>query len=228
MICGRYEHPASACFDEFDVAIRQMTDKVVALNAHVFPAPKGSIVYNTENLLLQVPDWKERWEGHELWDISAEHFALTGAKHVPIGWHASMERFKPRPVPDIDIVFTGCMNERRSKILDALRLRRLHVVHIDAGTLYGADRDEILARSKLALNIRYRDDMMFPLLRSAHLIANRIPVLSEDCPGVRGLSIPYDGLVDFAAQLVCRREERLKVAEECYQMFRSHPMVLPS
>ncbi len=228
MICGRYEMPAAACFDELDVAIRQMTDRVVALNAHAYAPPKGSIVYNTENLPLQVPDWKERWEGHELWDIDAGNCALTRAKHVPIGWHPSMERFKPRSVPDIDIVFTGCLNERREKVLDALRLRRLHVVHIDAGTLYGADRDEILARSKLALNIRFYEDGMFPVLRSAHLIANRIPVLSEDCPGVRGFSVPFEQIVDHAARLVCRVDERTRIMNGCYCAFRASPMVLPS
>lgn len=228
MICGRYEQPASACFDELDVAIRQMTDRVVALNAHMFPAPRGSIIYNLENLPLQVPDWEKRFDGHELWDISEDNCALTGAKHVPLGWHLSMERFKPRPVQDIDVIFTGCMNERRSKVLDSIRARRLHVVHVDSGTVYGADRDALLARAKIALNIRFYEDGMFPLLRSAHLIANHVPVLSEDCSGVVGFSVPLEQIADHAQRLVCRVDERTRIANECYRGFRASPMVLPS
>lgn len=228
MICGRYEQPASACFDEIDVAIRQMTDRVVALNAHAFPAPKGSVIYNTENLPLQVPDWEERFDGHELWDMSVRNCELTGAKHVPIGYHPSMERFKRAPVPDIDVVFTGCLNERRAKVLDGLRARRLHVVHIDAGTLYGAERDAILARSKLALNMLFYPSGVFPMLRVVHLAANHVPMLSEECEGVQGFACPYDQIVDRAANLVRQPVLLHMVAAKNYDDFKAVPMRLPS
>jgi hypothetical protein len=228
MICGRYEQPASACFDEVDVAVRAMTDRVVAFNAHVYPAPKGSVIFNTENLPFQVPDWETRFAGHELWDISAKNCALTGAKHVPIGYHPSMERFKPEPYQDIDVVFCGCMNERRAKVLRELRDHGLNVVHVDSGSLYGAQRDAILARSKLALNMLFYEDGIFPVLRTAHLAANRVATISEECVDVRGCSVPYAQLVDAARLLVCRSRERKQIAQEAYESFKAFKMRLPS
>lgn len=228
MICGRFEHPPSACFDEIDAAVRAMTDRVVCFNAHAFPAPPGATIFNTENLPEQVPDWKERFAGHELWDMSARNCALTGAKHVPIGYHPSMTRFERAPVLDIDVIFTGSMNERRRVVLQALADKGLKVVHVGPGT-YGAARDAQLARAKLALNMLFYEDGVFPSLRVAHLIANRVPVLSEyahEAPAWSGSSVDYRSLVEVArAYLADHFDDDVHVRLDA---FRACPMALPS
>ena len=229
MICGRYDFPPSACFDEIDAAIRQMTDRVVAFNAHMFPAPKGAIIFNTENL-EQVPDWRERWAGHELWDMGARNCEITGAKYVPIGYHPSMERFTRGPALDIDVVFCGSINERRAKIIDGMTARGLRVQVVGPNSAYGRERDEILARAKLALNMMFYPDGMFPALRVAHLVANRIPVLSERCPGGWDIvpTCEYSGLVDAAVRWI-RDDEVLSIcANDALKAFRERAMVLPS
>lgn len=229
MICGRFEHPPSACFDEIDAAVRAMTDRVVAFNAHAYHAPPGAIIFQTENLPAQVPDWRERFAGHELWDISERNCALTGAKHVPIGYHPSMERFKRASVLDIDVIFTGSMNERRRKVLQAIADNGFKVVHVGPGT-YGAARDAQLARAKLALNMLFYEDGMFPALRVAHLVANRVPVLSEWC--VDGWDFieaqDAENLVDRARELVTMSDEgREAFATHDYLKFKGMPLVLP-
>ncbi len=208
MILGRDRHPASACFDEIDAAVSALTDRVVVFNAHAFPGhvPEGAVVWNTENVPGQVPDPRALWPDHEIWDISAANAARYGAKHVPIGYHPSMERFERRPVEeqDIDVVFTGCMNPRRADVLQQLADRGLKVAHIGPGGPHGAERDAVLARSRLALNMLFYPDGTFPALRVAHLVANRVPVVSEMAPECFDFleTCAYESLVENCVALL--------------------------
>lgn len=225
MILGLSSHPAAACFTEIDEAVRQLRGKDdVCFNAHAFDAPKGAIVYNFENVPQQVDP--ARWADQEVWDFSRRNSERYVCKHVPVGYHPSFERFKRADVLDIDIVFTGCLNERRIAVLQALADRGLSVTAIPPG-VYGAERDAVLARAKLALSMLYYSDGVFPALRVAHLVANRVPVLSERC--VDG----WDYIPSVAIDMVewCARNaitEGPAMAEHAYQRFRQTPMRLPS
>ena len=230
MILGRDQHPASACFEEVNAAVEAMTDRVVCFNAHAFPAPPGAIVYNLENVPGQVPDPAERWKGHEVWDFSASNAAKYGAKHVPVGYHPSMERFERAADCPIDVVFTGCMNSRRARVLTALRDWKLRVVHLPPG-VYGAERDDILARSKLALNMLFYGDGVFPALRVAHLVANRVPVLSEACrEGWDFVSTcDYGEIVPRVLRMLKLHPNYLALgAADALADFKSKPMELPT
>lgn len=235
MILGRAAHVHAQCFDEINAAVTAIDveadrDRVVCFNAHEFPAPPGSIVYNLENLDRVHPRARTEWASHECWDFDAANAAKYGAKHVPIGYHPSMERFERATVLDIDVVFAGAINERRARVLDGLRERGLNVVHVPAET-YGAERDALLARAKLALNMQFYVDGAWPALRVAHLLANRVPVLSElhpdAWPFIQGTA--YAWLVANAVTLV-RNYQHLDFAEQSdrsLEAFRRMPMVLP-
>lgn len=231
MILGLPQHPAAECFREFDDALAALTSRTVCLNAHAFPdlIPEGAVVLQTENVPGQVPDPAWRFRGHEVWDISPRNAAHYGPTHVvPIGYHPSFERLLPAAQQDVDIVFTGCMNERRARVLQALADRGLVVQHIGVG-VYGAERDAVLARARLALNILYYPDGIFPALRVAHLVSNHVPVLSERC--VEGWSfVPtceYEDLVDVAERIVRDRVAAEDNAAFSLERFRQMPMVLP-
>lgn len=223
MILGLDRHPQAACFLEVDAAVSAMTDRVVCFNAHTFEAPPGAVVFNLENVPRQVDP--SRWAGHEVWDFSERNAAQYKATHVPIGYHPSMERFERAPTKDIDVVFSGCLNERRMAVLQGLADRGLDVAVLPPG-VYGKKRDDVLARARLALNMLYYEDGVFPALRVAHLVANRVPVLSEACP--EGWSfVPtcaYGEMVDAAVRLL---REGQQAAEVPYEEFRKMPMVLP-
>jgi hypothetical protein len=226
MICARFEHPPSACFDEIDAAVSAMTDRVVAFNAHIRKPPPGAIVYNFENVPAQVSHPAELWAGHEVWDFSARNAAQYGATHVPVGYHPSMERFKRASHLDIDVVFTGLVNERRAAVLEELRERGLNVVVVPPG-LYGASRDTILARAKLALNMLFHEDGVFPALRVAHLVANRVPVLSEVCP--EGWSyVPHTAYRYLASSVANAIARGPQSAEHSFNRFIQQPMRLPT
>ena len=181
MILGIDRHPQAECFREIDDAVRAMTDRNVVFNAHSFDAPLGSIVWNLENVPIQVPDPRERWGGHEVWDGFASNAKQYGAKYVAIGYHPSMQRFCRADTLDIDVVFAGCINERRAKVLQELADRGLNVVVLAPG-VYGAERDAVFARARLAINMQYYESGNYPTLRAAHLVANKVPMLSERAP----------------------------------------------
>ena len=45
--------------------------------------------------------------------------------------------------------------------------------------LYGADRDALLARSKIVINMHQHDAQVFEIVRVSYLLANRRTVVSE-------------------------------------------------
>ncbi len=208
-----------------------MTDRVVCFNAHAFPdlIPEGTIVYQTECVPEQLPDPAWRFRGHEVWDISARNAEHYGPSHVvPIGYHASMERFQRAATPDIDILFTGCMNPRRVAVLQALADRGLDVKYLGVG-VYGVERDALLARTKLVLNMLWEPGRIFPALRVAHLVANSVPVLSERCADGWNFvpTCEYEDLVDVAERIVRDRVGAEDNAAFSLEKFRAMPMVLP-
>jgi hypothetical protein len=227
MILGLTAASPANCFVEIDEAVRQLRGRDdVYFNAHVFDAPEGGVVFNLENVPGQVDP--ARWESRHVWDFSASNAAKYDAEHVPVGWHASMERFARSAELDIDVVFTGCLNPRRIRVLEALADRDLNVVVIPPG-VYGTERDAVLARAKLALNMLFYEDGIFPALRVAHLVANRVPVLSERCPEGWGFvpTCDYSEIVDAAERRVRSRVSAEDNACFSYERFRQMPMVLP-
>lgn len=237
MILGLDRHPAAACFAELDDAITAMRPKdapPVVLNAHAFPdeIPPGAIVYNLENVGLQVSP--NAFGGHAVWDFSTTNFAKwdRAVTHVPIGYHPTMERFTMRPWAerDIDVVFTGNRNLRRVDILQRIRDAGIRLALIGPGEAYGGLRNFILARSKLAISMLQFDDGIHPVLRSAHCVANKLPMVCEMAPETPSwvpLKCRYDNLVKVVGRLLRAPHFLANMADKAYEAFKACPMVLP-
>ena len=243
MILGRDVHLHAACFDEISAAVDQLLitandPRNVVFNAHAFPdrVPPGAIIYNLENVDVQVSG--NAFPEHEVWDFAERNAARwrgprRAVHHVPAGHHSSMERFQPLPwnERDIDVFFTGCMNTRRQRVLDTLTRHGLKTMTLS--TVYGPERDKILARAKLAINMLYYEDGTFAILRTAHYAANSISAVSEianEAPAwVYPAPVPYEQLVDSCRALLEDGEEKsLSTATEALQRFREHPLKLPA
>lgn len=203
------------------------------LNGHAFPAeiPTCATVWNFENVGVQLQS--ESFDGvSELWDFSKRNvwrWRPRPAMHVPVGYHQTMTRFERAKVLDIDVVHMGAMNDRRQRVLDDLSSRRLKVVNIPHG-VYGQERDAILARAKLALNLLFYETGVFPALRAAHLIANHVPLLSEEAPEIGQWPTMREKYVDLATKAVdlLKAADRLpKLADECLARFKAMPLMLP-
>src|SRR5678816_2724790 len=191
MILGRDTHVHSACFDELHTAVLALefhnpNRRTVVFNAHAFPdhIPAGAVVYNLENVGVQVDP--QAFSGHHVWEFTQRNMKAwkrDNVQHVPVGYHHTMERFKRLPWHECkwDIVFTGSPCARRHFVLDELARKGLTMLQVPH-QLYGEGRDKILAQSRLALNIQYYENGVHPILRTAHAVANRLPILSEQAP----------------------------------------------
>ena len=148
--------------------------------------PAGSILYNLEQIYdgspWLTPDLIAAFRAHTVWDYSRANIrALAGygvtAQHVPVGYAPALSRISPSPAPDIDVLFIGSLAERRLGILRALERQGARVVAIYGS--YGPERDSVIARSKIVLNIHFHPAKVFEIVRVSYLLANRCFVVSE-------------------------------------------------
>lgn len=232
MILGQGTAYYGYCFEEIDQAVQRLTKRVVVFNEkHYFKAPPQSIIFNLENVPGQVNP--ALWKGHEIWDASLRNISRypkdVPVTHVPMGYEPSMKRFERKPLEerDIDVVFSGCMNERRVHVISELRKLGWRV---ELPPTYGSERDELIARSRIALDMRYYEDGIFPTLRSLHLIANGMPVVAETSPEMYPWvleHVPYHQLVSRIDHLLHHERQLDQLAEESNRILQKYPLTLP-
>jgi hypothetical protein len=168
------------------------------------PLPPGSVLYNLEQIYDNSPwltaDLLALFRRHTVWDYSlanVQALARHGiaARHVPIGYVPELTRIPAAPWRDIDVLFVGSIVPRRLAVLQALHERGANV--IPAFGVYGAERDALIARSKIVLNLHMYEAKVFEIVRVSYLLANRCFVVSErgdDASGER----PYEDGIAFA------------------------------
>jgi hypothetical protein len=189
--------------------------------------PPGTILYNLEQIdpasKWLRPAFLELMRKFTVWDYSLRNIERLrqagpgpGLRHVPLGYMPQMSRIAAVDKPDIDVLFYGSLNPRRSAILDALRAADLRV-HAPFG-IYGAQRDALIARSRVVLNMHYYESSIFEIVRVSYLLANRKAVVTECHSGTEidadmhdaVAPASYDRLVDTCMALVrdtARRQE---------------------
>jgi SAM-dependent methyltransferase len=196
--------------------------------------PPGSIVYNLEQLGgPSLP--KQFYElalRQQVWDYSQQNIKkwkamnCTGSPvHVPLGYVPELSRIKASPTCDIDVLFYGSLNERRARIIKALKDAGAKV-HATFG-VYGKQRDEFIARSKLVLNVHFYEAKILEIVRVSYLLANSKAVVTELCSDTEiengladsVLGVPYDSLVESCLSLLQSEEERRKLEARGFQWF---------
>ena len=167
------------------------------------PLAPGSVLYNLEQIYDDSP-WLtpallSLFRKHTVWDYSLANIQALArhgirARHVPIGYVPELTRIPAAPWRDIDVLFVGSIVERRLAVLQALHERGANV--IPAFGVYGAERDELIARAKIVLNVHMYEAKVFEVVRVSYLLANRCFVVSE-----RGLDVagerPYEEGIAF-------------------------------
>jgi hypothetical protein len=97
---------------------------------------------------------------------------------VPVGWAPILERIPKRPQEDIDVLLYGMPGEERFRVLRELCAAGVHCVF--ACGLYGSSRDDLIARSKIVLNInKYAHSRIFEVVRTSYLLANGKAVVAD-------------------------------------------------
>jgi hypothetical protein len=213
----------------------------VVFGAHLLPAgtalPADTVVYNLEQIvdgaLWVTPKYLDLLRRHRVWDYSAQNCSVLrtlGVReplHVPLGHATALERIAPA-VEDIDVLFYGAYNERRLALLE--RLARAGCKVIRSNGVYGAERDAVVARSRIVLNVHFYEQSRLEVPRCFYLMANGRFVLSEtsadaeDSGFVRGMAFaPYGRLEEACARYLEHPAERAAIAAAGRDLLRSRP-----
>ncbi|MBI2307765.1 MAG: methyltransferase domain-containing protein [Rhodocyclales bacterium] len=227
---------------EVDLALNECspTGGNIVLGAHLLDEremaalPGDAVIYNSEQI-----DEGSTWIGRPyvellrsrpVWDYSRQNLerlrflGVAGGTFVPVGYVPQLTRI-PREEEDIDVLFYGCINERRKKILEGLIERGLRIEFLSG--VYREPRDHLIARAKVVLNLHYYDANVFEIVRVSYLLANEKAVVAE-CgdttdidedmrDAVRG--VPYEQLVDACVELVDDAKQRANLARRGFEAF---------
>jgi SAM-dependent methyltransferase len=187
---------------------------------------KNSIIFNIENVSsnFMTDTYLSFLKQFHIWDYSAANAVALSEKvkrrvtHVKLFYCQSLARIPEIPDKDIDVLFYGSFNERRSTILDDLRARGLRVCAVYG--VYGEKLDELIARSKVVLNIHFYENGHFQSTRVFDLLANQRAVVCEESPvgdvdpdlAESLILAPYERLADAVEELVRDDARRERVA----------------
>src|SRR5580658_1146488 len=196
--------------------------------------PAGSILYNLEQLGgPSLPKhFYEAAVKHRVWDYSLHNIKTWNVMkcayppvHVPLGYVPELSRIKTSKTQDCDFLFYGSLNERRTRMIKALKDAGAKV-HTLFG-VYGKERDELIARSKIILNVHFYDAKIFEIVRVSYLLGNSKAVVTEcssDTEIEEGLAdsvlaLPYDSVVGGCLSLLQDQKERRKLEARGFQRF---------
>jgi len=203
--------------------------------------PKDTIIYSLEQM-KDSPEcvrWCRKYRNLEVWDYSMrnakvlEQAGVENIKHFKIGYVPEISYFQ-RNVPqerDIDILAYMSPSPRRVKILEQFEKNPdINFKHIQS--VYGDERDELIKRSKLVINLHNNDNRIFEMVRVTHLIQNEVPVLSEvnpdtDFPEYMEGTVfesTYENFVDTAIELLKDVNKLDEQASKGLEIFKNFPM----
>jgi hypothetical protein len=201
--------------------------------------PKSTIFINTEQIYLDDTSWNKNifeWAKHfEFWDYSEKNITKFKALGIPnvkllkLGFQKELARIKKSPHQDIDVLFYGSINERRQKVLSQLEATGLKVKSVFG--LYGKDRDQLIARSKVVLNHHFYKSEIFEIVRVFYLLSNTIAVVGEvnDTTSIEETyknaicATPYEGLVSCCETLLLNPAYREEVEKNGFEAISKRP-----
>jgi hypothetical protein len=154
---------------------------------------------------------------------------ITNIKLLGIGYHEKLNRIIKPANQDIDILFYGSTNERRLHILNALKACGYNVAVVFG--LYGQERDRLIARSKIVLNLHYYDSKIFEIIRVFYLMTNSKAVVSEiscdthiDPIYLDGFySASYENLITACKTLLTDEQARQEIENKAFQTISKYP-----
>jgi hypothetical protein len=203
--------------------------------------PKNTIVYSLEQM-RDSPEclrWCRKYRGLEVWDYSKrnvevlEKAGVENIKHVQIGYVPEIsyfERNKPEE-RDIDILAYMSPSPRRLEIMNQFAEDK-NINFVAVQSTYGDDRDNLIKRAKLVMNLHNHDNQIFEMVRVTHLIQNKVPVLAErnattDFPDYMEGTVntaTYEDYVKTAYELLKDTKKLDEQAEQGLEIFKKSPM----
>ncbi len=202
--------------------------------AEALALPPNTIVYNLEQLgSAELPAWYPALASRvRIWDYSELNLTywsrvatIAPVSLVLIGHAPVLDRISRAPEQDIDVLFYGSMNERRRRILLELEATDVKVHH--AFGVYGEERDALIARSKIILNIHFYESKVFEIVRVSYLLVNGKAIVTEPSPDLGRLAgavavFEYDDLVQGCLTLLANENARKILEFRARMLFREY------
>jgi hypothetical protein len=140
-----------------------------------------SILYNLEQIYpgspwLQ-PSLLDSLRQYRVWDYSQSNIeqladlGISCVEYVPIGYVPQLSRIQ-QTEEDIDVLFYGSINERRWHIIQSLKAHGVRTETVFG--VYGNERDKLIARSKILLNMHFYEAKVFEVVRVSYLYRFRL------------------------------------------------------
>lgn len=199
--------------------------------------PADAILLNLEQIDAS-SDWMtdaylQLLKRFRVWDYSPGNIQLLKTMGIAvdglcrIGHAPELERIDQSVEEDIDVLFYGGLNPRRQAILQALSDCGLNVVV--AANCFGEARDQLVARSKIVINIHFYPAKVLEIVRISYLLSNGQCVVSETGADPAEEELfqsaiafsTYDGLVDRCVGLVQDRAQRHSIGRQAKALFSS-------
>jgi len=153
--------------------------------------PKNYIVYQLEQ---STGDAESKWFNErymeymrnalETWEYSLINYSylkgqgIRNIVYIPLTYMSTCNRHFPKDtVKDIDVLFYGSMNDRRRDIIAQLENSGITVTK--SHSLWGSERDNMIARSRVILNIHFYDRSILETARLSYLLSNGCRIISE-------------------------------------------------
>ncbi len=158
--------------------------------------------------------------------------------HLPLGYHPLLEQsiVPAKPKRDLDICVLAAMTDRREEFIaanaDFFAARNCHVRFVPIGFAKTEEtrsylpipqRNALLQRAKILLNVHYSDLRYFEWHRALIALANRCCLITETCqgfeplvPGKHFVMAKADDLTTCCEYYLNREEEREAITEAAY------------
>jgi hypothetical protein len=184
--------------------------------------------------------YQDLLKNYEVWDYNKSNVNFL---HRRLGKRVSLLRFGyapfletvPSNVPqDIDVLFYGSMCPRRWNIERDLRKQGINAI-FRSFNLWGTERDSLIARAKIVLNIHFHSSCLFEYSRVLPLLSNRKFVISEfssDQDEYKflegGLVIcNYNEILPKILYFLQHPDERHVISTQGYEIVKQHPTIPP-
>ena len=201
----------------------------------------GSILYNLEQVSKGsswiTPGLVNLFKNYETWDSSNQNiinfkneFGIENVNYVPIGYVPELTRINHEPEKTIDVLFYGSLNPRREHIITELANTNTKIFNVYG--VYGKCRDDLIARSRIVLNMHFYDSKIFEMVRVSYLLANKCCVLSESGTDSQyeemfknGIEFAdYDDIVEKCKSLLISNERIDSIATKGHEIIKTMPM----
>lgn len=110
-----------------------------------------------------------------------QRFGISNVEYKPFGYSPCIETVDSVIDKDIDVLWLGCILQRRTSILNKLKDElSSYKLHFSNG-VFSKSKTDLLSRSKIALNIHMEQPIYscLEVVRIVYLIANKCLVVSE-------------------------------------------------